>query len=122
MFKFIDHVAVHCSDLAQSVAFYRDNFGFDEFSRHDRPAGGIAYMRLGETVLELTQKQGEPMSGMHFALEAADMDAAVAHLAKRGVRQLQEPRPLSARRPGEPDTTRRAVYCGPDGEMIEIRG
>lgn len=122
MFKFIDHIAVHCSDLDTSVAFYRDNFGFDEFSRHERPGGGISYMRLGETVLELTQKQGEPMSGMHFALEAPDMDAAIAHLARRGVRQLQPPRPIMARRPEEPETTRRAVYCGPDGEMIEIRG
>jgi catechol 2,3-dioxygenase-like lactoylglutathione lyase family enzyme len=122
MFKFIDHVAVHCSDLDRSVAFYRDNFGFEEFSRHERPDGGIAYLRLGPTVLELTQKQGEPMSGMHFALEAADMDKALAHLAARGVRQLQPARPLTARRPGEPDTTRRAVYGGPDGEMIEVRG
>lgn len=122
MFKYIDHVAVHCSDLARSVAFYRDNFGFEEVSRHNRPGGGIAYMRLGDTVLELTQKQGEPMSGMHFALEATDMDAAVAQLAKCGVRQLQEARPISARRPGEADTTRRAVFSGPDGEMIEVRG
>lgn len=122
MFKFIDHVAVHCSDLGRSVAFYRDNFGFEEFSRHERPGGGISYMRLGPTVLELTQKQGEPMSGMHFALEAEDMDAAVADLAARGLEPLQAMRPLTARRPGEPDTTRRAVFAGPDGEMIEIRG
>ncbi|MFM2129912.1 MAG: hypothetical protein RL477_1458 [Pseudomonadota bacterium] len=122
MFRFIDHVAVHCSDLESSVAFYRDNFGFEQISRHDRQGGGIAYMRLGPTTLELTQKQGEPMSGMHFALETEDMDKAVSHLAARGVRQLQPARPLGARRPGEPDTTRRALYCGPDGEMIEIRG
>jgi len=122
MFKFIDHVAVHCSDLDRSVAFYCDNFGFEEFSRHERPGGGIAYLRLGSTVLELTRKQGEPMSGMHFALEAADMDVALAHLAAHGVHQLQPVRPLTARRPGEPDTTRRAVFCGPDGEMIEVRG
>ncbi|MFT5540699.1 MAG: catechol 2,3-dioxygenase-like lactoylglutathione lyase family enzyme [Alphaproteobacteria bacterium] len=122
MFKFIDHVAVHCSDLQQSVTFYHGHFGFEEFSRHDRPGGGIAYMRLGNTVLELTQKQGEPMSGMHFALEAADMDEALAHLKTRGVKMLHDARPLGARRPGEPDTTRRAVFAGPDGEMIEVRG
>ncbi len=104
MFKFIDHVAVHCSDLQQSVTFYHGHFGFEEFSRHDRPGGGIAYMRLGNTVLELTQKQGEPMSGMHFALEAADMDEALAHLKTRGVKMLHDARPLGARRPGEPDT------------------
>lgn len=122
MFRFIDHVAVHCSDLDVSVRFYVDNFGFEDFSRHERPAGGIAYLRLGGTVLELTQKQGEPMSGMHFAIETDDMDAALAHLEASGVRTLQTVRPLGAPRPGEPDTTRRAVFAGPDGEMIEIRG
>ncbi len=122
MFKFIDHVAVHCSDLDRSVRFYTGNFGFEELSRHDRPGGGISYLRLGHTVLELTQKQGESMSGMHFALEAEDMDTALAHLAAAGIVVLQPARPLNARRPGEPDTVRRAVFAGPDGEMIEVRG
>lgn len=122
MFKFIDHVAVHCSDLEASVQFYTNNFGFVDFSRHERPGGGIAYLRLGDTVLELTQKQGEPMSGMHFAVETDDMDAAASRLEANGVRLLQAPRPLGARRPGEPSTTRRAVFAGPDGEMIEVRG
>jgi catechol 2,3-dioxygenase-like lactoylglutathione lyase family enzyme len=121
MFKFIEHVAVHCADLKVSVPFYEDCFGFKAYSHHDRPGGGITYMRLGSTVLELTQKQGETMSGMHFALETDDMDGDVAHLAAKGVEMTQEPRPLSAKRPGEGDT-RRAVFKGPDGEMIEVRG
>lgn len=122
MFKFIDHVAVHCSDLERSVRFYADAFGFETLSRHDRPGGGIAYLRLGQTVLELTQKEREPMSGMHFAIETDDMDAALAQLAGKGVAVLQPVRPLNARRPGEPATTRRVVFAGPDGEMIEVRG
>ncbi|HEX9808247.1 MAG TPA: VOC family protein [Alphaproteobacteria bacterium] len=121
MFKYIDHVAVHCSDLGRSERFYAEAFGFEAFSHHERPGGGIVYMRLGDSVLELTEKPKEPMSGMHFAVETDDMEAAVRHLAAVGAEMIQEPRPLRAKRPGEGET-RRAVYCGPDGEMIEVRG
>lgn len=122
MFRSIDHVAVHCSDLRRSIRFYEDSFGFETLSRHERPEGGIAYLRLGQTVLELTQKANEPMSGMHFAIETDDMDTALAHLAAHGVAILQPARSLNMRRPGEADTVRRAVFAGPDGEMIEVRG
>jgi len=121
MFKKIDHVAVHCSDLDRSLSFYRDGFGFEFVDRIDRPGGGIAYLKLGDTVLELTQKSGERLSGYHFAIWADDMDAAIAHLEAQGVRAIQEARPTQAKMPGEGDT-RRAVYAGPDGEMIELRG
>lgn len=121
MFEKIDHVAVHCSDLDRSIAFYGDAFGFALMGRHERPGGGIAYLELGGTVLELTQKAGEAMSGYHFALRTDDMNAAVARLAERGVTAITPPRPTNARLPGEGET-RRAVYAGPDGEMIEIRG
>ena len=122
MFKKIDHVAVHCSDLERSLAFYQDAFEFQFISRIERPGGGgIAYAQLGGTVLELTQKAGEQYCGYHIAIWADDMDAAVAHLAAQGVKAIQEARPTNAKMPNEGDT-RRAVYAGPDGEMIEVRG
>lgn len=61
------------------------------------------------------------MSGMHFAIATSDMDAAVLHLAAEGVRQTQEPRLLTTARSHE-TRIRRALYAGPDGEMIELRG
>ena len=122
MFKKIDHVAVHCSDLETSLQFYQDAFGFEFVDRINRPEdGGIAYLRLGDTVLELTQKSGESFGGYHFAIWADDMDAAIGHLAEQHVPVVQEARPTRAKMPGEGDT-RRAVYAGPDGEMIELRG
>jgi catechol 2,3-dioxygenase-like lactoylglutathione lyase family enzyme len=121
MFKKIDHVAVHCSDLDRSLSFYQDGFGFEFVDRIDRPGGGIAYLKLGDTVLELTQKSGETLGGYHFAIWADDMDSAISHLTTQGVRVIQEARPTQAKMPGEGDT-RRAVYAGPDGEMIELRG
>ena len=122
MFKKIDHVAVHCSDLERSLAFYQDAFGFEFINRFERPGGGpIAYAQLGGTVLELTQKAGERYGGYHIAIWADDMDAAIAHLAALGVTVITEARPTNAKLPSEGDT-RRAVYAGPDGEMIEVRG
>ncbi len=121
MFKKIDHVAVHCSDLETSLKFYQDAFGFEFINRIERPGGGIAYAQLGGSVLELTQKQGQEYSGYHIAIWADDMDAAISHLAAQGVEVIQEARPTGAKLPDEGDT-RRAVYAGPDGEMIEVRG
>ncbi len=121
MFKRIDHIAVHCSDLERSLNFYQDAFGFEFINRHERPGGGIGYMQLGGTILELTQKKEQSYSGYHFAIWADDMDAAISHLADKGVKIIQEARPTKAKMPHEGDT-RRAVYAGPDGEMIEVRG
>lgn len=125
MFKAIHHVAVHCSDLDRSVAFYTNCFGFSVSSRRDRPeGGGIAFVRLGGMALELTQRAGrehpkEPMSGMHFAIEADDIDAVVAHLTAQGVEMRMKPKaPRSAAT--NPDAKYRAVFGGPDGEHIEI--
>lgn len=122
MFKKIDHVAVHCTDLDRSLGFYQDAFGFEFVNRMNRPdGGGIAYLRLGGTVLELTEKAGEQRSGYHFAITTDDMDGAIAHLAGLGVPVVVAAAPSKAKMPGEGDT-RRAVYSGPDGEMIEVRG
>jgi len=50
MFKRIDHVALHVSDLGRSVKFYEQHFGFKHYFQH--AAGGglqIAYLKLGDT-------------------------------------------------------------------------
>ena len=122
MFKTIHHVAVHCSDLDRSVEFYTDCFGFTVSSRRDRPeGGGIAFVRLGGRALELTQRRtgAEPMSGMHFAIEADDMAAVEAHLKKRNVEVTLPPTGPSSGKEG-PDVVYRAVFAGPDGESIEV--
>jgi catechol 2,3-dioxygenase-like lactoylglutathione lyase family enzyme len=122
MFTTIHHVAVHCSDLSRSVQFYTECFGFSVSSRRDRPDGsGIAFVRLGGMALELTQRpdRKEPMSGMHFAVEAEDMADVVAHLTEKGVEMTLPPTaPRSAN--GNPNARYRAVFTGPDGEHIEV--
>ncbi len=121
-FKRIDHVALHVKDLAASKAFYETHFGFETYFEHDVPAGfDIAYLRLGDTVLELTGFADPPVNGFHFCLETDDFDGAVAALKAAGVEVVQEPHKTAARAPRE-ETWRRVVFRGPDGEQVEIRG
>ncbi|HKY09726.1 MAG TPA: VOC family protein [Candidatus Binatia bacterium] len=122
MFKRIDHVAVHVSDLERSVKFYERHFGFEDYFR--QVAGGglqIAYLRLADTVLELTHHPGEAMSGFHFCLETDNFDGSVAKLQADGVKLIRAPHDTAARQPREKGW-RRVVFAGPDGEQIELRG
>ncbi len=122
MFKRIDHIALHVGDLGRSVAFYERHFGFKKYFQHAVGAGmQIAYLRLGDTVLELMHKSDGPMSGFHFCLEAEEFDEAVAGLQRNGVGLVQAPHDVAAREPREAGW-RRVVFGGPDGEQIELRG
>jgi lactoylglutathione lyase len=122
MFKRIDHVAVHVSDLERSVKFYERHFGFKDYFR--QVAGGglqIAYLKLADTVLELTHHPGESMSGFHFCLETDNFDKTVSQLQEDGVKLIRAPHETAAREPRE-NGWRRVVFAGPDGEQIELRG
>ena len=81
MFKRIDHVALHVADLDSSVAFYEKHFGFRNYFQAPIPGGmQIAYLKLGDTVLELTHHSDGAMKGFHFCLETDDFDGSVAKL------------------------------------------
>jgi lactoylglutathione lyase len=122
MYKRIDHVALHVSDLDHSVNFYELHFGFRKYFQHAAGSGmQIAYLKLGDTVLELTHRSDGSMKGFHFCLETDQFDTAVAELQKKGVEIAQEPHPTAARETREKGW-RRVVFRGPDGESIEIRG
>lgn len=122
MYKRIDHIALHVRDLEESVAFYQSHFGFKSYFRHS-VAGGmqIAYLKLGDTVLELTHRSDGSMSGFHFCLETDTFDEAVAELSNKGVETARAPHDTAAREPREAGW-RRVVFFGPDGEQIELRG
>jgi lactoylglutathione lyase len=122
MFKRIDHVAIHVTDLDRSVAFYEGKFGFKKYFQHAATGGmQIAYLRLGDTVLELTHKSDGAMAGFHFCLETESFDETVENLQKQGVRLIRAPHETAAREPRE-NGWRRVVFGGPDGEQIELRG
>jgi lactoylglutathione lyase len=122
MFTRIDHVAIHVSDLDRSVAFYERHFGFKHYFRQIARGGlQIAYLRLGDTVLELTHHFDGAMTGFHFCLETDSFDESVERLQKDGVKLIRAPHETAAREPRE-EGWRRVVFAGPDGEQIELRG
>lgn len=122
MYKRIDHLALHASDLSNTIAFYQRHFGFETYFEHTSSRGfDIAYLKLGDTVLEVVGRSDGPMTGFHFCLETDDFDGAVAKLEADGVEMMQAPHDTPPRAPRE-DGWRRVVFRGPDGEAIELRG
>lgn len=122
MYRCIDHIALHVRDLERSVTFYQSHFGFKSHFRHAVGGGmQIAYLKLGDTVLELVHRSDGSMSGFHFCLETDTFDEAVAALRDRGVEMARAPHDTAAREPRETGW-RRVVFLGPDGEQIELRG
>ena len=122
MFKRIDHVAIHVADLDRSVKFYERYFGFRHYFQHAASGGlQIAYLKLGDTVLELTHHSDGAMAGFHFCLETDDFAETVEKLQRDGVKLVRAPHDTAAREPRE-NGWRRVVFAGPDGEQIELRG
>jgi lactoylglutathione lyase len=122
MYKRIDHVALHVENLELSVAFYEGHFGFENYFQHAVSGGPrIAYLKLGDTVLELTERSDGEIKGCHFCLETDGFDAAVSELRNAGIELVRAPHQTAAREPRE-QNWRRVVFRGPDGEQIELRG
>jgi lactoylglutathione lyase len=125
MFKRIDHVALTVKDRVKSIHFYEEHLGFKKYYEHDVPVPvveKIVYLKLGDTVLELIHMLNGPTSqGFHFCLESDSFDDDYTRLVSAGISVDTEPHPAGARELGE-ENWRRAVFIGPDGEAIEIRG
>ena len=67
VYKRIDHVALHVADLERSIAFYERHFGFKNYAQQTVTGGPrIAYLKLGDTVLELTHRSEGAMTGFHL--------------------------------------------------------
>lgn len=122
MYQRIDHIALHAADLDRTVAFYERHFGCRKYFEHQSSRGfRIAYLKLGDTVLEVVDRSDGGMSGFHFCFETDDFDGSVARLKQAGVPCIQEPHDTPARETRE-EGWRRVVFRGPDGESIELRG
>ena len=123
-FRRIHHVAMQVKDVDNSQSFYEHHFGFETYFDHEvLDEIPVVCLRLDDTVLELrvggTPPEGYP--GCFFCLETDDLGGDVEILKKAGVvlhRDIHEttPRNYQERR------WKRAIFKGPDGELIEMRG
>lgn len=123
IFKRIDHVALHVAEPIAAAQYYIDTFGFEKVLESPSKGGHtIVYIRLGDSMIEMTTRPGgEPMSGFHLCLQPNDFDVAMSDLGKKGLPLVTTARATTPRTPLE-DGWRRAVFQGPHGELIEIRG
>lgn len=96
MFKRIDHVEIIPGDFDKSLVFYTEVLGFtlkQRFKVDHAPMEEIAYLKLGDSVLELLRvptaacATDEPWTVGYrmMALEVSDMRQALEHLALQGV-------------------------------------
>ena len=123
-FKRIHHIALKVKNIDNSQSFYEHHFGFETYFDHEvLNETPVACLRLDDTVLELRVGDVPPdgYQGCFFCLETEDLKGDVEILKKAGVvlhRDIHEttPRNYQERR------WKRAIFKGPDGELIEMRG
>ena len=124
MFKRIDHVEIIHSDFERTIAFYSDVLGFsmeERLSVDSPPMTEIAFLRLGDTVLELisvtnprpVSKEVYQVGYKRIALEVDDMEGAVNYLKTKGIEMTWGPINLGK--------SVRAEFEDPEGLFIELR-
>ena len=93
----IHHICVHAKDIDESIAFYRDMFGFTLVGRESSDVDEYAMLRLGSSRLELIQPKpqkdddfGDRGSIAHIGLGVRGIDSVVADLRAKGVKFLSE--------------------------------
>lgn len=81
----VHHVSINVSDVEAALAFYVDRLGLT--ARTDRPDFGFpgAWLDAGNQQVHLIQGDAPPNVGQHFAVQVADLDAAIAELRAGGV-------------------------------------
>jgi len=107
----VHHVSINVPDVDVALAFYTDVLGGTV--RSDRPDFGFggAWIDLGANQLHLLEATVPAVLGQHFAVQVADLDAAVAELRGRGV-EVGDPSPVG---PG-----RQTFVSDPAGNTVEL--
>lgn len=112
------HIALNTADLDGLLAFYTETLGLPVVGGF--PGRPIVFLDAGGTTIELIgAKAPAPPRGQgwsHFALEVADLEAAVSTLEARGV-HFHVP-PMSY--PPEAPSVRIAFFRDPDGNELEL--
>lgn len=139
MIKSMSHAGLSVTDMARSLAFYRDYLGMQVLMELDiaddrigrvigipGAACRIVHLKLGETVLELfaySHPRGEKFAPRmrqcdigfsHVGFEVNDIHAHLRDLQRMGLEMLGEAVEF---RPG----VWVAYFKGPDGEVVEFR-
>ena len=107
----VHHVSINVGDAAEGVRFYTEVLGLTP--RDDRPDFGFggAWLDIGGQQVHLIESAVPNDCGQHFAIQVADIDAAVAELRGCGV-DVSDPKPVAS--------SRQCFLRDPSGNLIEL--
>jgi glyoxylase I family protein len=107
----VHHVSINVRDAAEGVVFYTGVLGLT--ARTDRPDFGFggAWLDIGGQQVHLIEAEVPANHGQHFAIQVADLDAAIEELRSSGI---------DVRSPSGVGTARQAFLQDPSGNSIEL--
>lgn len=123
MFYKVDHMGLSVKDLEVSKKFYEEHFGFEKYFEMETKIPGVDkvyFIRSGDIVIELVHMDAVN-DGYHLCLLSDNFDADYDRLVAAGIEVQTPAQPAKPRIPEE-EGRKRAMFIGPDGEKIEIRG
>ena len=93
----IHHVTINVADVDAAIHFYTKVLGLTE--RIDRPKFDeprVVWLDAGRQQLHLVERETAPAFGQHFAMQVADINAAIEDVRGHGVevRRAQRVRPV----------------------------
>ncbi|KHK48532.1 aldoketomutase [Burkholderia sp. A9] len=117
-----------CSDVAESVCFYRDVLGFR--IRFERPEDGFAYLEMGAAQLMLEQQRPESWltgamerpfgRGINLQIEVGSIGPILDRLRGAGVALFREPRTSWYRQDDLEHGQIEMLVQDPDGYLLRL--
>jgi catechol-2,3-dioxygenase len=111
----LDHIGLNVADLAQSIVFYQDLFGFSLIAQWDNPKQ--AFIGAGDTVLGLIEQpdydyRAYTMAHLAFSCTPSDFPKLVKKVQVMSLDIVSGPKP---QRDGET-----LLFRDPSGNILEV--
>jgi predicted enzyme related to lactoylglutathione lyase len=111
----LEHVAIHCRDLSESIKFYEKFFGGSPTAIRRGTAGyGFCFMRIdGAPSIQLMESSGQ-VGVHHYGFVTEDIDQVAKDFKEKGAEIIRENR--------DPDGKLITIFVkDPNGLELEIR-
>lgn len=118
LFTGVEHIGIKALDMKKAVSFYQEVLGFKFLYRIKPGEVELAFLQLGNTVVELVEvidgREFDDGVINHLALHVADIFKAIEHLLAHHV-EMDSLEPMSL---GEGRYN--FFFRGPSGEKLEL--
>lgn len=112
----LDHIGIYVEDMAKSLKFYEEIFGFKQVKSFSSGEVNITIINIGGSLLELIHRQGSPGkppegNWSHVAIHEPKFDEIIKKIDSRKIKK----RLLTLA-----NGNRLCFFNDPDGHTIEI--